>query len=660
MNHFYLKRQKISQFLSIMILSYISISAHNFTNGWTGNDVIPLDTLLSVAKWNTGVSNSSNGDSCRVSSTADTLNIRWRFGEGKRYKYAQAYIVLNHSIPLNNKDIFGFNFRGTHCSPEVRFMMKFEDNQNPRRAVTMLWEGLPAVERWCERISVLKKQFSWASDFKWDSVQIISFEVNQEPSNSQNIDSGLISIHQLICASVTTWQRSSILDTLAISSVRDSIARKAIQAIISRQTATGLLCTWKKDSLSYLYGQGLALKALSLDGVWNNGIPVNPSAQAAQKLASFLKNNQNVNGYWPRTWHSISGRVVRNLEDDSTVWEGDNPFIINGMHFYMCQSGDSSVATSLQKGSTFLHSLIDNNGKAYTYDFKNNVRKEITSCEAYAAIIGALNEIRDTISAGKVLDYIESRAWDDELKYFREGPDNSRTVLFANTWLSKLITDKGDVQKACSALSFVGKVLYTRGPDQPYGFDGIGPVATWYEGTLSYIVAGGPNSQTLYNTLINYCYPDGSIPHYNDSIAGAGVWAVKWSSLDGTSWLYYASKGYSPFQVISIPPKPTHCLPGGNSKNDNNTCLLSFNLFCNSKTGNVSFAVPKRSGFSKVPVCIRLYDLQGKLLKTIIDKKVSPGFYTVATDMQGKRAKTFVILIMESTGYRNAVPVLLN
>ena len=44
-------------------------------------------------------------------------------------------------------------------------------------------------------------------------------------------------------------------------------------------------------------------------------------------------------------------------------------------------------------------------------------------------------------------------------------------------------------------------------------------------------------------------YTDGSVPSYSDSLGGKGdVWAVTWSSLDATAWLYYVAARKSPFK----------------------------------------------------------------------------------------------------------------
>jgi hypothetical protein len=93
--------------------------------------------------------------------------------------------------------------------------------------------------------------------------------------------------------------------------------------------------------------------------------------------------------------------------------------------------------------------------------------------------------------------------------------------------------------------------MYTCGPAEPCGLDGIGPIATWYEGTLSYIAAGGCGSNLLFNSIKPFINNDGSVPHYNDTIGStAGIWAENWESLDGTSWLYFVTKNTSPFDVL--------------------------------------------------------------------------------------------------------------
>ena len=162
--------------------------------------------------------------------------------------------------------------------------------------------------------------------------------------------------------------------------------------------------------------------------------------------------------------------------------------------------------------------------------------------------------------------YIDSLTWDHTLKYWKEYIGGTRVVLFANTWFSQLIknnkciSDEIDpaLQKCKDALSFDARVLHTKGPGAPIGFDGIGPIATWLEGTLTYICAGGQASQCVFDSLVNYIKPSYAVPHYNDVVTcGTGdIWAVKWISLDGTSWLYFAASKSSPFISSSASCNP--------------------------------------------------------------------------------------------------------
>jgi len=128
---------------------------------------------------------------------------------------------------------------------------------------------------------------------------------------------------------------------------------------------------------------------------------------------------------------------------------------------------------------------------------------------------------------------------------------------------------------AVEALSLSGKLLYTKGPGEPSGLDGVGPVATWYEGTLSYISAEGPGSNSLFKGIADYINSDGTVPAYNDNLgAMAGIWAVDWSSLDATSWLYYAAAKKSPFDTTETIYTLETSLPETNSKPLNEDILI--------------------------------------------------------------------------------------
>jgi hypothetical protein len=290
---------------------------------------------------------------------------------------------------------------------------------------------------------------------------------------------------------------------------------------------------------------------------------------AARKLATFLVNNQNPLGYWPREWRWTSGAILTDLESDGSVWLGDFPWAITGLANYYKHTHDASVIGAINKARRFLtDSLISNNGELYTLKKtaqNKYIKQVVTSVEAYCAVILGFMELNDTTRAVSLARYIDSATWDNSLKYWNESIGNKRVVLFANTWFSQLIrnnkclSDAVDpsLSKSKAALSFVSRVLYTRGPGNPAGFDGIGPVATWFEGTFSFISAGGPGSQPVFDNIADLISPGFAVPHYNDEVLCniGGIWAQKWISLDGTSWLWYTASKISPFKVTYDPSK---------------------------------------------------------------------------------------------------------
>jgi hypothetical protein len=238
---------------------------------------------------------------------------------------------------------------------------------------------------------------------------------------------------------------------------------------------------------------------------------------------------------------------------------GDFPFPLMGLEAYLKKACDTKIQMARDKSREFLLSLIEPDGKFFTVNKITGRKQEVTSSEAYVAAIAALIETGDENEADAMISYLETRTWNPSFRSWDEGFYSDRVVLFANTWIANLLYGRGYSQKAMEALSLAGRLMFTTGPGAPYGFDGIGPIAVWYEGTLSYINAGGPGSNFLFRNIIPRINPDGSVPHYNDDIgANAGIWAEKWASLDGTSWLYYTASGRSPFEPLE---KETACDP---------------------------------------------------------------------------------------------------
>jgi hypothetical protein len=524
-----------------------SLPAQTFTPGWTGTSIIPDSVFLNFSNWTTNVANAGLSDHIAVDASGDTLQMHWVLGTGDRDKWVQCYQYFAQPISLTGYDLFGFDIRGLSVPGEVGFELKFEDGTHQS---TVRWEKLAGLTRWAYNISVSKKQFDNSSPLNWNSIKVISLAVYAPRIAANNaMQNGVIKLSPVRASSMAAWPRATERELIE-PSLYTTVKENALAALIARQKSTGLLTTWAEDGTSWLYGQGLALKALSMEGSWSAGVPINAAAVAAEKLALFLANHQQPEGYWPRAWNSSTGAVTVLREADGTVWMGDFPWTITGLQAYYKKSGDSRVKVAISKGLDFLTALIDTDGKFHTKNPLTGTTYEVASCEAYAAAILGLEESGDTAHANALLRYINSHGWDNDLRCWREATYSDRIVLFANTWMAFYNFRKGETQKGLDALSLAGKVLYTSGKGDFYGMDGIVPLAVWYEGTLSYISAGGPGSNHLMEEIAGRIHPDGMVSHYNENLGGmGGIWAVDWHSLDGTSWLYFTTAGVSPFEV---------------------------------------------------------------------------------------------------------------
>ena len=547
--------KKLSLFLGFM--AWVSlIQSQPFNLGWTGNTIFPEEIFMNASQWTCNQSDLSAGDSCSVTSDS-AVHLHWYFGAGTRPKFAQCYKVLSEPVDLSNEDVFGIDIRGVSGKRWVR-NVEFKFESGSTHAV-YTWENLAHMNRWCERLVILKKQFSNYQAMDWSAVKVISIAVTMNSADaSDNLsDSGTVSFRNLISRSVDSFIRAENPDSLTGFSVDEleTIRLNAIEALKNRQKANGLLTTWTQDGSSWLYGQGLALKALTIEGNWTGSTPLDDYAQAAQNLARFLSSHQEAEGYWPRAWNSLTGNPIVMLEWDNTVWMGDFPWIPGSLAYYYRKSGDASILPALVKARSFLYSLIDKTGRVNTMNIATRQKSEVSNYEGYAAALFCLFELGDTIMAKTVMHYLMENGWDEQMRIWNEGPNTSRLVLLVNTWLAALVRSGGYPAEAMDALSLVGNLLYTTGSGGIKGFDGIGPISAWYEGTLSYIAAGGPGSNTLFAGIKEHIRADGTVAYYDENLGSmAGIWAVDWSSLDATSWLYFTAAGKSPFGYSGADP----------------------------------------------------------------------------------------------------------
>jgi len=582
--------------LALSLFNFLVSYTQSYSLGWTGKDIIPANRFLDKNNWIIGT---SEGESAYATTDTMALNIHWRFGTGNRFKYMVCFQRLQSPISISDSDMIGIDVKGSACSIYRSFSLKFEDGTNQ---AIISWDGLASLNRWCERLSFVKSQLGGTID--WNHIVVVTLVIySNASSNDVQADSGIVYVKNLRIENAAKWQRASSTEVLTGSAMLDSVKNKAIRGILSRQVSNGLLYTWKEDKSSWLYGHGLVLKILALEGSWENSVPVNECARAAEKLAIFLINHQEPEGYWPRAWNTDDGSIK---SMDVTIWMGDLPWITTGLVNYYAKSGDSRVLPALQKAKSFLYSLIQPNGQFNTINIQTNATEPVTSDEAYCAAINAVYELGDSAKAVSMYNYISDHSWDSNLAYWKEGVYSSRPVLFGNTWMSLVSHLTNDSVKAIDALSFAGKALYTHGPGKPAGLDGIGPVATWYEGTLSYICAGGPGSQAIYDSIIQFRYSDGTMPAYNDTIGGkVDIWAVNWSSLDATSWLYFASAGKSPFikYLYALVPAVIDI------EKDNTV----FSIYPVPAINKIYFSFPSKSNSIKR---ISIYDIEGRHIQT--------------------------------------------
>jgi hypothetical protein len=595
--------------LALFFSFSVANMAQDFALGWEGEKILSDQQFLETYRWTENQASQSDGDGALV--TSDTaLHLHWKFGPGNRSKFSQCYQILSSPIDLSDRDVFGITIRGRSGKSWMRHVeLKFESGGSQ---AVITWENLAHIDRWCNKLVILKSQFSNYQSFNWSAVTVISFAVimNAMDPTDTEADSGVVSFHNLIAASSDGFVRALDPEPVTDYSSQElqNIRMQAAAAIRDRQNPNGLITTWNEDGSSWLYGQGLALRVLTEEGTWDDGQAVNDFALAAQAHARFLAGHQAGEGYWPRAWHAATGTIRVNLEADNTVWMGDFPWIPGSLAYYYRKSGDVSVLPSLLKARTFLYNLIEPSGKVNTINMITRQQSEVSNYEGYAATLYCLLEQGDTVMAQQVMDYVMQTGWDEYFRLWREGPATSRLVLLVNTWMASLAARLGYEEHALDALSLVGKLLYTRGGGGNWGFDGIGPVAMWYEGTLSYIAAGGPGSNSLFSGIVPRINADGTVPAYNENLGSvAGIWAVNWSSLDATSWLYYAAAQKVPFGYSGANPgmfSTREDIQGNNHE------LLIF-------YGNNRLFIPDHPELQHQSCQLSLYDASGQLLGSV-------------------------------------------
>ena len=579
------------------------------TTGWNGNVLIDCET---TDNWSIESSNRSSGFISSVSGfLGNAIEFNWDISTGD---WVQAKYTFPQPIDLSQIDIFGLSLKGNGSYPNNIDLM-FADVNNVFYGAH--FDSINDIQTWMKNLALPKKLFyyyfqtnssSIQLNIDWSHINRFFIVVKRPPGNSTQLAPGKLLIDHLQADRAADWIRQTHFDLVN----SDILAKNAaVNYIFSQQQSTGLLTSWKEElnPKAWLYDQALALIVLSREGIWYGGIPQNEAALRAKALSDFIKSKQKPDGHWPRAWNPISGVE---LVDDQ--WVGDQAWWVIAASQFFAKSFDSTAAVSLQKGADWLASKISANGSL------------TPSTEANVDTWWAMIFTGHFVEADKIKFYLLDKVWDTELHYWWRGLYNDSipdpmVAMDCATWVGEFAKSSYVQLPELSqqALSFVNRTLRTSdSTGNICGFDGMGPVSIWCEGTAQYIVAGGEDSQQYLDVLLSLQRSDGGMPGSLDSVAdNAFGWLSTWTGVSSTAWLYFALTE-SPFQISS-------------TTGIENTSLLvtDFKLFQNypnpfNPSTTVNFVIPKSSF-----VNLKVYDVLGREVATLVNEEKPAGEYEV-------------------------------
>jgi hypothetical protein len=513
--------------------------------GWTGTVLISGDSL---SGWSVEQDSGSSGTLQLADPViaGKAVQLDWNIGEGD---WVQGKFNFSSPVDLSSADIFGLSLRGDGSAqiPDTVSVM-FADVNDVFYGYDLIGEahGINQVGRPLFNIPLPKAAFyhffslGTATQFDWSRVDRF-FVVVKRPQTLQGGGSGQLAIDQLQYGAAAQWPRQASYANVAS---RPQAAAKAIAYVLGQQKSTGLFLSWKEEAQqdpppkSWLYDQALVLTALMREGRWSGGQPRNDAARAAKRLVDFLAGVQKADGHWARGWNPDTGEE---LSDDG--WVGDQAWWVMALALYAQKAGDAPAAGSAQRGADWLVSRIDSQGKV------------VTSTEGNVDVWWALVATSRLSDAEKIKNHLldANGAWDSDQGYWWRGHQDPVIAMDAATWLSAFsrhpLVDRPDMGLA--ALTLVHRTLLTTDDEGTLcGFDGMGPVSIWNEGTAQYLAAGGKDNLGLLDMLLSQQNADGSMPGSPDNWStDAFGWLTGWSGLAPTAWLYFALQG-SPFEPI--------------------------------------------------------------------------------------------------------------
>ena len=605
----------------VIVLFFLIIKAvqaqqfNNCTLGWNGTVLIDCDT---IANWSIEASNGSSGYILTTSGfIGDAIQFNWDLGSGD---WVQAKYTFPQPINLSQPDIFGLSLKGDGSYPDNIDLM-FADINNVFYGAH--FDAINNITIWMKNLALPKKLFyfyfqsttnSPTTNIDWSNINRFFVVVKRPLLYKSLINSGKLIIDHLQADCAADWTRQTEFDLTE----GDTIAQtKAINYIFNQQKATGLITSWKEepDPKAWLYDQALALIVLSREGFWIDGVPWNEAATRAKALAEFITSHQKYDGHWPRAWNPDNGSEL--LDD---LWVGDQAWWVIALAQYVLKSHDTLAFTSMDKGADWLISRIGTNGSL------------VPSTEGNVDAWWAMIFTNHFAEAENIKMYLLNKAWDTDLHYWWRGLYNDSIpdpmvamdcASFVGEFAKSPYVEMPEMSK--DALGFVHRTLITSdSTGNLCGFDGMGPVSIWCEGTAQYIVTGGENAQQFLNMLITLQRTDGGMPGSLYSVgSNAFGWLSHWTGLSSTAWFYFALTE-SPFTIHSTTNIETYSF-----------LLKEYKLFQNfpnpfNPSTTIGFQLPEKSY-----VEIKVYDVLGNEVATLVDGYKPAGTYDVEFSADG-------------------------
>ncbi len=608
--------------IGVMLLFLPALISHAqtpATPGWHGQVLIDGE---STTNWSLEQDAGATGNlKNHAGFVGQAVEFNWNLGSAQ---WIQAKYTFPQPVDLARKDLFGISIKGS-ASKRNRVSFMFTDVNGVFFGLDC--DGLNQIDRWVKNLPFPKKAFyhfftigpdPYRKQIDWSQIDRFFVVVKRPPSDPGG-GSGQLWIDHCQADRAADWPRPTTFETITPDSVA---ANRAVNYLLWQQMASGLFRSWKEEAepRAYLYDQALTLIVLTRVGKWENGIPVNPAAQKAQKLVQFLTSHQKGDGHWGRAWNPASGVE---LTDDR--WVGDQAWWMIALSEYLQKANAADARHALEKGAQWLEIQVHADGSV------------VPSTEGTVDTWWALIALSRFELANRIQNYLLTKVWDPDLKYWWRGladyPDPG-IAMDAATWVGEFAKSVyvKQPERSLAALGFVRRTLITTDDTDTWcGLDGQGPLSIWCEGTAQYISAGGENATDFLNMLLSLQRADGGMPCSPDNWPNDPFgWLSDWTGLAPTAWLYFALTR-SPFpqpEITTIAAASRSAAVAANNKK-----LAIFPNPFNTAT-NIEFQLTAPAKIELV-----IYDLHGRKMTVLTPRLFEAGTHRLTWNGAGATAR---------------------